>query len=82
MYKGLFMATRCKVCIGTGRKMGGGMMMEDCDHCINGKVLEPKDIKIDKTSDSYKGAIKRIRKLKNITTQEAEAVFDKEVVNG
>ena len=74
---------RCNTCVGSGRVMGGGMMQQDCDDCDGrGKIFidEPKDFKIDKNSNHYKKAIKRIKALnKDLSDKDAEEIFDKEL---
>jgi hypothetical protein len=79
--------TRCLMCIGSGRMMGGGMLEQDCDGChgrgftskdVNFDMAS-KDIKIDKNSKHYKKAIKNIKALSDkITDKEAEEIFEKE----
>jgi hypothetical protein len=68
---------KCMVCAGSGKVMGGGMMMWDCDDCDgNGKILiieEPKD------SASYKEAIESIKALDpSIDDEKAKEIFDEE----
>lgn len=74
---------RCKTCVGSGKVMGGGMMQQECDDCDGrGKIFidEPKEFKIDKESNHYKKAIKRIKALnKDLSDREAEEIFDKEL---
>jgi|GEM_PF-1447192 hypothetical protein len=74
---------RCNTCVGSGRIMGGGMMQQDCDDCDGrGKIYidEPKEFKIDKNSNHYKKAIKRIKALnKDLSDKEAEEIFDTEL---
>lgn len=74
---------RCIPCYGSGKVMGGGCILVDCDHCDGaGKVQLPED-EIDylemKTTESYKKAIKEIKSVDGkITDQQAEEMFDKE----
>lgn len=40
----MFNKIRCKTCIGSGRVMGGGMIIHDCDDCEGtGKLYIPID---------------------------------------
>ncbi len=65
---------RCPACVGSGTMLGGGMMQVECDNCKGAKKIP--DIK---SSPSYKEAIDKIKKSnKNLTTAEAEKVFDDE----
>ena len=75
--------TRCKICIGSGKMMGGGMIMCDCDACYGTghttAIPEPPAVKIDQNSQHYKSAIKRIKALNDkITDAEAEKMFKDE----
>jgi DnaJ-class molecular chaperone len=76
------MSNRCKVCTGSGRVMGGGMIMKDCDHCNGyGTVNEQSQpvIKIDKESKGYKEAINSIKALdSSMTDDQAKDIFEKE----
>ncbi len=71
---------RCPACVGSGKVMGGGMMMTECDDCEGrGKIYdEPKkEPVIDKASPEYKKAIRNIKKLgKDITDEQADQMFD------
>jgi RecJ-like exonuclease len=73
---------RCKVCIGTGSILGGGMMMKDCYECDgSGKIIK-EDFKeiMNKNSNEYKNAKKRIKSLDDkITDEEAEKLLDEEL---
>lgn len=77
---------RCITCSGSGKVMGGGMMMADCHGCDGkGHNLIPDD-DIDylqmKETDSYKKAIENIKKTsENITDKQAEDLFEKEFKN-
>lgn len=77
------MLKRCIPCCGSGRVMGGGMIMSDCDHCEGrGKVKVVEDdigFLEEKTTVSYNEAIDRIKKETNLPDKEAKEVFDKEV---
>jgi hypothetical protein len=74
---------RCIPCAGSGKLMGGGMMINDCDHCRgSGKITQPND-EIDylqlKTTESYKKAIDSIKSSDDkITHEKAEEMFKEE----
>lgn len=74
---------KCDECNGTKRYTLGGNIYHDCEKCNgSGKLWkdEPKEFKIDKNSEHYKKAIKRIKALnKNMSDNEAEEIFDKEL---
>src|SRR5690242_1838328 len=73
--------TRCMNCNGSGKLMGGGMMMIDCDNCFGkGKISDGK-ITIDdiKNTDSYRDAVQNIRAMNPVLTKDqAEKLFDDE----
>ncbi len=71
----------CTRCSGTGKYLGNGMMIADCDLCDDGEIIE-RDIspatKVDRKSKSYKTAIKEIMALNpEISRSEATEMFDK-----
>lgn len=77
---------RCTFCGGSGKIMGGGMMMQDCDECYGtGKVEiidEDKELDylVSKQSESYQNAKSKIKALDdNISDQEAEKILDEEL---
>jgi len=73
--------TRCMNCNGSGKLMGGGMMMIDCDTCMGkGKVSDGKvSIEDIKNTDSYREAVRNIRALNPVLSKEqAEKLFDDE----
>lgn len=73
--------TRCMNCNGSGKLMGGGMIMIDCDTCFGkGKISDGKvTIQDIKNTDSYREAVKNIRAMNPVITQvEAEKLFDDE----
>lgn len=76
---------RCTPCGGSGRVMGGGMMMTDCDYCDGvGKVAIVDEDEIDtllaKETDHYKEAIKGIKAIDvNITDEQADKMFKEEL---
>lgn len=76
---------RCKVCYGSGKVLGGGMITRDCYECHGaGYVPEPipNKVKIKRSSKQYKDAIKKIKDLdSNITDTEAQKIFDTELAN-
>lgn len=80
------MKVRCKPCNGSGKVMGGGMLLSDCDSCDGvGKtypLAEHKEIKLDKENKHYKKAINKIKDLhENISDEEAEKIFEEEFKN-
>ena len=69
----------CHRCGGTGKYLGNGMMMTNCNRCDeHGKPIKVAENKIDRKSSSYQKAIKDIMAI-NPTISRAEAVkmFDK-----
>ena len=75
---------RCACCNGSGRVMGGGMMHQECDDCEGrgriyvSEVKEVKPNEINKETDEYKKAIKKIKKLSpEISDSDAEKMFEK-----
>jgi len=74
--------TLCIRCGGSGKYLGNGMMMTDCNLCDedNNEVSENKPKitpKIDRKSKSYQAAIKDIMALNpTITRPEAVKMFD------
>jgi DnaJ-class molecular chaperone len=69
---------RCPACVGSGKVMGGGMMMTECDECDGrGKIYEKSEPVIDKDSKEYKNAITNIKKLgDNISDEQADQMFE------
>ena len=68
----------CYRCGGTGRYLGNGMMMTDCNLCKDGKLEDESTPKIDRKSQSYKQAIKEIMDINpDISRAEAVKMFDK-----
>lgn len=70
----------CTRCYGTGSYFGQGMMPTDCDceELARKKAATPTLNQIDKTSDSYKTAIKDIMKLNpKMSKKDAEVIFNK-----
>lgn len=67
------MAKRCTVCTGSGKIMGGGMMLQDCDECDGlGKIT---DLKL-----AEKEAITKIKACDpNLTEKDAQKVLDEEL---
>lgn len=73
---------RCIPCGGSGKVMGGGMMLVDCDHCDGiGKIIiieEPNYLA--KDTDSYKKAKDGIKKLDTkLSDSDAEKILDEEI---
>ena len=82
----------CRRCGGTGRYLGNGFVLTDCNQCpdeayeheVSHKIkqITPLD-KIDRRSKSYRDAIKDIMNInKNISYQEAVKMFDEAYVKG
>jgi hypothetical protein len=74
---------RCIPCGGSGRVMGGGMMMTDCEYCNGAGKVELIDDETEyllaKQTKHFKSAIKRIKAIdKSITDDEAEKIFSEE----
>lgn len=72
--------TLCIRCGGSGKYLGNGMMMTDCNLCDEDNVESQPTVtpKIDRKSKSYQLAIKDIMALNpTITRQEAVKMFDK-----
>lgn len=77
---------RCKVCIGSGEIMGGGMMMKKCYECSGtGRMVIPEDdieYLISKESESYKEIKKKISDAnKDLSESEVEVILDQELEN-
>lgn len=75
------MKKMCVPCSGSGRLMGGGMMMMDCDSCNGKGNMDHVDDEIDylnmKNNESYKKAKKRLQKKHpNLSDGEAEQLLD------
>ena len=76
----------CQCCAGSGKIMGGGMIMRDCDECSGaGSIIEADDdieyLQL-KATDSYKDAIQKIKKVDpELSTEDAEEIFKKELVS-
>jgi hypothetical protein len=76
--------TRCTVCNGSGKVMGGGMMPAECDECEGlGRVaivqddIEELNVRM---TESYKKAIDEIRAMNSsITEEQAKKMFDQEL---
>lgn len=71
--------TLCVRCGGSGKYLGNGMMMADCNLCDDDS--QPSELitpKIDRKSKSYQNAIKDIMKLNpTISRPDAVKIFDK-----
>ena len=70
----------CIRCGNTGRYLGNGMMMTDCELCAEKEEAEAKEIpvsKIDRKSKSYQTAIKDIMASNpDLTRADAVKLFD------
>jgi RecJ-like exonuclease len=73
----------CIPCAGSGRVMGGGMMMKDCDQCDGRGKIQYVDDEIDylakKQSLNYKDAKQRLVDKANISGEQAEEYLDAEL---
>jgi len=67
---------RCKLCNGSGKKNGMGMMMVDCD-CETGDESDVP-VRIDKRSKAYKEAVDKIMNLYDVSREEAAKTFEEE----
>lgn len=69
---------RCSICSGSGKVMGGGMMLWDCDDCDgNGKILIIETTV--QETESYNEAIESIKALDpSIDDDKAKEIFDEE----
>lgn len=73
---------RCQRCAGSGKVMGGGMMMQECDNCEGiGKLFVPEneiDFLTMKQTDSYQKAKDKLKAADtSITDDRAEELLDK-----
>lgn len=67
----------CSRCNGTGRYLGNGMMLTDCNLCIEKPSESLCEPVIDKKSKPYQKAIKEIMALNpSITRKEATKMFE------
>lgn len=80
------MSSLCAACKGSGKKMGLGMIYQDCDVCDgDGKVknrtivVKSKgDNSLDRRSADYQNAIKNIMSSSDCDRQTAIKTFDEE----
>jgi hypothetical protein len=74
------MADKCCRCGGSGLYMGNGMIMTECNLCVDDEYPVKKELpsldKIDRRSKSYNNAINDIMKASSISRNEAVKVFD------
>ena len=74
---------RCKVCQGSGRVMGGGMIFQDCTECDgDGKISKPHDeisyLQL-KQSETYQEAIEEIKSIDpKISNADADKMLKKQ----
>ena len=70
----------CIPCSGSGRVMGGGMLMKDCDECDGRGKIQYVDDEIDylsqKQSLNFTEAKKRLAEKANISEDQAEKYLD------
>lgn len=71
---------RCIPCGGSGKVMGGGMLISDCEHCDGeGKVIDDNAL-FAKDTEHYKKAKSDIKAIdKAMTDEEAEKILDEEI---
>ncbi len=64
---------RCKACVGSGKVMGGGMMMNECDVCDgSGKIYDHEASRMQ--------SIKKIQALHDgMSFEEATKLFEEEM---
>jgi len=75
---------RCSICVGSGKVMGGGMMLRSCTECGGLGIIEEekkKDIEESiKSTPHYKDAIDNIKALNpTITEEDAKKMFSEEL---
>jgi len=71
--------TRCLSCSGSGKVMGGGMLIKDCTNCSGSGKIGKEQVGMDKNSPHYKEAIRNIKALsKDMDDKQAEKIFDDE----
>lgn len=74
---------RCIPCGGSGKAMGGGMILADCDHCDgHGKIDVPPDeieYLLAKNTEHYNKAKDEIKELGNLSDKEAETILDENI---
>lgn len=74
----------CIPCGGSGKQLGGGMIIKDCDTCDgsgrNNKPDDEIDYLLKKDTEHYKSAKKRIQALDpNLTDEDVEKMLDGEL---
>ena len=67
---------RCHACLGSGKLMGGGLILKDCKYCKNPQ----KEVSM-RDTQAYKKSVKRIQKKCKISEQEAQKIIDRELSN-
>lgn len=84
---------RCLNCFGTGRMMGGGMIMKECQNCKGKGKIETVDDEIaylqkqsekkflkDKRTKHYKAAKAKLKSLdESMTDEQIEKILDEEL---
>lgn len=73
----------CRVCTGSGKLLGMGMMYVECRNCDGYGTLEKKEerkevVIVDKRSKSYKDALIKIMDRTGTTREQAVKIFDEE----
>jgi len=70
---------RCKTCHGSGKVMGGGMMLQDCEDCDGRGKIEYEDFYEDvKNSPEYNKAVDKIAQNENVSQDKAKEMFEDE----
>jgi hypothetical protein len=76
----------CNLCAGSGKVMGNGCIIIECDQCDGyGKYHEKEEVKhqeFDRENAHYKEAITRIKELNtDLSEEEAEDIFNEALDN-
>lgn len=71
--------TRCRSCQGSGKVMGGGMILQDCEDCDGrGKIAYENFYDDLKNTPEYDKAIEKISSSEHVTKDEAKEIFKEE----
>lgn len=75
---------RCVPCGGSGKMMGGGMLLKDCEHCEGkGKINiddEDLDILLGKQTEHYQKAKAELQAIApSMNGEEVEKILDEEI---
>lgn len=70
--------SRCQVCYGSGKKLGAGMILLDCESCDStGKIHAVNEYLDIKSTESYKKAKAELQEQYAVSDDEAEKYLDK-----